>query len=92
MLIVGGVLDTYGTYTPDGLESDLSVRLKVMGEPSYVIIVFCYILILAYPLPLAPIAWVYAAEVWFLGTRATGMAIGKTSLHPTFNITSRSFD
>ncbi|KAJ6007714.1 hypothetical protein N7540_011690 [Penicillium herquei] len=79
MFIVGGILATYGTYLPDGLDGDLSVRIKVTGAPSYVVIVFSYVLVLAYSLTLAPIAWVYAAEVWSLETRATGMALASVS-------------
>lgn len=75
MLIVGGVLGSYGTYLPDGLDGNLSVRVQVSGSPAYTVIAFSYILVLMYALTLAPIAWVYAAEVWSLETRATGMAL-----------------
>jgi hypothetical protein len=75
MFVVGGVLGTYGTYLPDGLKGNLSVRVQVTGSPAYTVIAFCYLLVLAYSLTLAPIAWVYAAEVWSLETRATGMAL-----------------
>ena len=75
MFVVGGVLGTYGTYLPNGLNHNLSVRIQVTGSPAYTVIAFCYLLVLAYSLTLAPIAWVYAAEVWSLETRATGMAL-----------------
>ncbi|TVY17485.1 High-affinity glucose transporter [Lachnellula arida] len=75
MFVVGGVLGSYGTYLPDGLNGNLSVRVQVTGSPAYTVIAFCYLLVLAYSLTLAPIAWVYAAEVWSLETRATGMAL-----------------
>ena len=74
MFAVGGILGNYGTFIPDGVNGNLSVRIRVTGSPAYAVIVFCYILVLAYALTLAPIAWVYAAEVWSLETRATGMA------------------
>ncbi|TVY82739.1 High-affinity glucose transporter [Lachnellula suecica] len=79
MFVVGGVLGTYGTYLPDGLDGNLSVRVQVSGSPAYTVIAFCYILVLAYSLTLAPIAWVYAAEVWSLETRATGMALASVA-------------
>ena len=79
MFIVGGVLGTYGTYLPNGLDGDLSVRVSVTGASSYAVIVFSYVLVLAYSLTLAPIAWVYAAEVWSLETRATGMALASVA-------------
>ncbi|RDW69207.1 MFS sugar transporter-like protein [Coleophoma cylindrospora] len=75
MFVVGGVLGTYGTYLPDGLNGNLTVKVQVTGSPSYTVIAFCYLMVLIYSLTLAPIAWVYAAEVWSLETRATGMAL-----------------
>lgn len=75
MFVVGGILGSYGTFLPDGLNGNLSVRIQVTGSPAYTVIAFCYILVLIYSLTLAPIAWVYAAEVWSLETRATGMAL-----------------
>ncbi len=55
------------------------MKVQVTGSPSYTVIAFCYILVLAYSLTLAPIAWVYAAEVWSLETRATGMALASVA-------------
>ena len=81
LFIVGGMMGGYGTYLPYGLggtathEGNLSVRIKVTGGPAYTIIAFVYILVLIYALTLAPIAWVYAAEIWSLETRATGMSL-----------------
>jgi len=75
MFVVGGILGSYGTTLPNGLDGNLSVKVKVTGSPSYAVIAFCYILVIVYALTLAPIAWVYAAEVWSLETRATGMAL-----------------
>lgn len=48
---------------------------RVTGAPSSTIIAFCYLLVIVYALTLAPVAWVYAAEVWSLETRASGMGI-----------------
>jgi len=79
MMVVGGVLGSYGTYLPDGLKGNLSVRVQVTGSPAYTVIAFCYLLVLIYSLTLAPIAWVYAAEVWSLETRATGMALASVA-------------
>lgn len=78
-MVVGGVLGSYGTYLPDGLKGNLSVRVQVTGSPAYTVIAFCYLLVLIYSLTLAPIAWVYAAEVWSLETRATGMALASVA-------------
>lgn len=75
LFVVGGILGSYGTYIPGGLNGNLSVKIQVTGSPAYAVIAFCYLLVLIYSLTLAPIAWVYAAEVWSLETRATGMAL-----------------
>ena len=75
MFVVGGVLGSYGTLLPNGLDGNLSVKVQVTGPPAYTVIAFCYLLVLTYSITLAPIAWVYAAEVWSLETRATGMAL-----------------
>ena len=75
MFVVGGVLGSYGTPLPDGLDGNLSVKVQVKGPPANTVIAFCYLLVLIYSITLAPIAWVYAAEVWSLETRATGMAL-----------------
>jgi len=79
MFVVGGVLGNYGTYLPNGLNGNLSVRVQVSGSPAYTVIAFSYLLVLVYSLTLAPIAWVYAAEVWSLETRATGMALASVA-------------
>jgi len=79
MFVVGGMLGRYGTYLPGGLKGNLSVRIQVTGSPAYTVIAFSYILVLVYSLTLAPIAWVYAAEVWSLETRATGMALASVA-------------
>jgi TRAP-type C4-dicarboxylate transport system permease small subunit len=49
--------------------------MRVVGPPAHTVIAFSYLLIIIYALTLAPICWVYAAEVWSLETRATGMGI-----------------
>lgn len=93
--VVGGILGTKGTTLPNGLNGNLSVKVQVTGSPAYAVIAFCYLLVLAYSITLAPVAWgeffvcqrinlaknipVYAAEVWSLETRATGMALASVA-------------
>src|ERR1700753_261863 len=45
------------------------------GGAARTVIAFSYLLIIVYALTLAPVAWVYASEVWSLETRAYGMSI-----------------
>ncbi|CAM1506713.1 Fc.00g063540.m01.CDS01 [Cosmosporella sp. VM-42] len=73
--VVGGMLGAYGKPVPGGVDGNANVVIKVTGSPAYTVIAFSYLLIIVYALTLAPVAWIYAAEVWSLGTRATGMAL-----------------
>jgi len=59
----------------EGVAGDANVVMRVTGAPAHTIIAFSYLLIILYALTLAPICWVYAAEVWSLETRASGMGI-----------------
>ncbi|TKA26983.1 hypothetical protein B0A50_05174 [Salinomyces thailandicus] len=73
--VVGGMLVGYGVAVPGGVDGNANVLVRVSGSPAYTVIAFSYLLVIVYALTLAPIAWVYAAEVWSLETRAQGMAI-----------------
>ncbi|ORY66399.1 general substrate transporter [Pseudomassariella vexata] len=73
--VVGGMLGSYGVSVPEGVNGNANVVIKVEGAASHTVIAFSYLLIIVYALTLAPVAWIYAAEVWSLGTRATGMAM-----------------
>jgi len=68
-------LGAHYTYVPEGVGGDKNVVMLVRGAPANAIIAFSYLLIIIYALTLAPICWVYAAEVWSLETRAWGMGI-----------------
>lgn len=73
--VVGGMLGAYGEDVPGGVDGNANVVIRVTGSPAYTVIAFSYLLIIIYALTLAPVAWIYAAEVWSTGTRATGMAL-----------------
>jgi hypothetical protein len=73
--VVGGTLGAHYTYVPEGVQGDKNIVMRVSGSPAYTVIAFSYFLIIIYALTLAPICWVYAAEVWSLETRASGMGI-----------------
>jgi MFS family permease len=73
--VVGGMLGAYGEYVPEGVGDNANVVIRVTGGPANTVIAFSYLLIIVYALTLAPVAWIYAAEVWSLETRATGMSL-----------------
>jgi Sugar (and other) transporter len=72
--VVGGILSA-GEYVPGGVGDNPNVVIKVTGSKANTVIAFCYLMIIVYALTLAPVCWIYAAEVWSLETRATGMGI-----------------
>lgn len=84
--VVGGVLSG-GTYVPGGVDGNLNVLIRVTGPKAHTVIAFSYLLIIVYALTLAPVAWVYAAEVWSLETRAVGM-VSSASLASCFTETT----
>src|SRR5262245_19151719 len=59
----------------EGVANNANVVMRVTGSRAHTVIAFSYLLIILYALTLAPICWVYAAEVWSLETRAWGMGI-----------------
>lgn len=75
--VVGGCLGSYGEYVPGGVDGNLNVLISVKNNPgaAHSVIAFSYLLIIIYALTLAPVAWVYASEIWSLETRAYGMSI-----------------
>lgn len=77
--VVGGILGTYSESVPGGVQGNLNVTIKVTGAPSIVVITFSYLMVAAYATTLAPVAWVYASEVWSLETRASGVALASVA-------------
>lgn len=73
-IIVGGLL-SMGEVVPGGVEGDRNVPIELTGSPANAVIAFSYMLIIVYAMTLAPVCWIYAAEVWSLETRAVGMSI-----------------
>jgi len=72
--VVGGLLSA-GEIVPGGVDGNPNVPVRLTGAKANTVIAFCYLLIIVYALTLAPVAWIYAAEVWSLETRAVGMSI-----------------
>lgn len=83
--VIGAMLGAYGTLHPGGLDGNSNITISVHGSPAYTVIAFCYLLIIVYALTLAPVCWVYAAEVWSLETRGQGMGIAATGKSLTIN-------
>ncbi|KAL2133619.1 hypothetical protein VTI74DRAFT_2021 [Chaetomium olivicolor] len=80
--VVGGVMGAHSTYVPGGIGNPPNANVVIsvdQGAPANTVITFSYLLIVVYALTLAPVCWIYAAEVWSLGTRATGMSLAALS-------------
>jgi MFS family permease len=73
-MVVAGLL-SMGTVVPGGVNDNPNVPVLLTGSPAYAVIAFSYLLIIVYAMTLAPVCWIYAAEVWSLETRAVGMSI-----------------
>ncbi|EAQ90263.1 conserved hypothetical protein [Chaetomium globosum CBS 148.51] len=81
-LVVGGTMGAHSTYHPEGVGNPPNANIVIAvtpGAPANTVITFSYLLIVVYALTLAPVCWIYAAEVWSLGTRATGMSMAALS-------------
>ncbi|KAF2150933.1 MFS transporter [Myriangium duriaei CBS 260.36] len=74
--IVGGLLSTGAKVSE--VDNDPNITIQLFGPKANTVIAFCYLLIIIYALTLAPVAWIYAAEIWSLETRAVGMSISAT--------------
>lgn len=72
--VVGGLLSA-GEVVPGGVGGNANIPIRLTGPKANAVIAFCYLLIIVYALTLAPVCWIYAAEVWSLETRAVGMSI-----------------
>lgn len=72
--VVGGLLSA-GEIVPGGVGGNANIPIRLTGAKANTVIAFCYLLIIIYSLTLAPVCWIYAAEVWSLETRAVGMSI-----------------
>jgi sugar porter (SP) family MFS transporter len=72
---VGGLLATYGEYT-DSVGGNANIHITLVGKfgPSRAVLVCSYLFTLVYALTWAPVAWVYAPEVFPLYLRSKGMA------------------
>jgi len=80
--VVGGVMGAHHVDVPGGVGNPPNANIVISvnkGAPAYTVILFSYLLIVMYALTLAPVCWIYAAEVWSLGTRATGMSMAAMS-------------
>lgn len=61
--VVVGMLSAYGEDVPGGVGGNANVVIRVTRSPANTVIAFSYLLIIIYALTLAPVAWIYAAEV-----------------------------
>lgn len=80
--VVGGVMGANHVNVPGGVGDPPNKNVVISvhsGAPANTVITFSYLLIVVYALTLAPVCWIYAAEVWSLGTRATGMSLAALS-------------
>ncbi|KAI9147639.1 High-affinity glucose transporter [Paramyrothecium foliicola] len=70
----GGVMASYGNAV-DSVDGNDILKWSVTGAPAKGIIAMCYIFVGVYGLTWAPVAWIYAGEVFPLRYRAKGVGL-----------------
>ncbi len=81
--IVGGIHGAYGVPAPGGVAGNANVViiLPENSDSSHTVIAFSYLLIIIYALTVAPVAWIYASEVWSLAGQFRAGSLRPPSLH-----------
>uniref|UniRef100_L2GCW1 MFS glucose n=1 Tax=Colletotrichum fructicola (strain Nara gc5) TaxID=1213859 RepID=L2GCW1_COLFN len=63
----------------DSVDGNDILKWSIQGPPAKAVIALCYIFVGVYGLTWAPIGWIYAAEVFPLKYRATGVGLAAAS-------------
>lgn len=74
----GAVMASYG-HAVDSVDGNDILKWSIQGPPAKAVIALCYIFVGVYGLTWAPIGWIYAAEVFPLKYRATGVGLAAAS-------------
>ncbi|KAH0421013.1 hypothetical protein CcaCcLH18_13676 [Colletotrichum camelliae] len=74
----GAVMASYG-HAVHSVDGNDILKWSIQGPPAKAVIALCYIFVGVYGLTWAPIGWIYAAEVFPLKYRATGVGLAAAS-------------
>ena len=79
-----GILATYGTYEPNGIDGTLAASTSVTGAPSKAIIACSYLFVASFAPTWGPVSWTYPPELYPLRVRAKAVSLA-TSANWAFN-------
>jgi MFS family permease len=79
-----GILASYGTYQPDGVDGVKEASTLVHGSPAKAIIACSYLFVASYAPTWGPVSWIYPPELYPLRLRGKAVALA-TSANWAFN-------
>ncbi|KIW00191.1 uncharacterized protein PV09_08231 [Verruconis gallopava] len=79
-----GILATYGTYEPDGVDGVKEASTLVHGAPAKAIIACSYLFVASFAPTWGPVSWIYPPELYPLRVRGKAVALS-TSANWAFN-------
>ena len=80
----GGILASYGQYTPDGVNGQKEASMIVTGAASKAVIACSYLFVASYAPTWGPVSWMYPPELYPLRVRGKAVALA-TSANWAFN-------
>ena len=79
-----GLLGSYGTYQPDGIDGVLEASTLVQGPASKAVIACSYLFVASFAPTWGPVSWIYPPELYPLRVRGKAVALA-TSANWAFN-------
>ncbi|KAI9769720.1 MAG: hypothetical protein M1835_006667 [Candelina submexicana] len=80
----GGILKSYGTHVPEGLDGIKEASWSVNGPPAKAVIACSYLFVASYAPTWGPVSWIYPPELYPLRVRGKAVALA-TSANWAFN-------
>jgi len=80
----GGILASYGTYRPDGINGTKEASMEVKGAASKAVIACSYLFVASFAPTWGPVSWIYPPELYPLRVRGKAVALS-TSANWAFN-------
>ncbi|OQV04682.1 hypothetical protein CLAIMM_09532 [Cladophialophora immunda] len=84
MFASGGVLGTYGTHVPGGVNGVAEQSMLISGAPAKALIAFTYLFVGTFATTWSPVSWIYPPELFPLRVRGKAVALS-TSANWAFN-------
>ena len=75
----GGILASYGTYAPDGVNGQVEASTIVTGGASKALIACSYLFVASYAPTWGPVSWIYPPELYPLRVRGKAVALATSA-------------